>query len=114
MIMWQLKYEALMQLCSRFHYIALTYISQNLGRFHEKVKNHGLTINWGKTNTMVFRSKPTECKVEVGDIQLEQAKETVCLGVRLSKNGRMESELERRIGRRATVVGSLRKNGLRE
>ena len=29
--------------------------------------------------------------------------------MRLSENGRMESELERRIGRAATVVGSLRK-----
>ena len=70
-------------------------------------------INWGKTNTMVFRSKTTECKVEVGDTQLEQARETVYLGVRLSKNGRMESNLERRIGRSATVVGSLRKTVFR-
>ena len=31
------------------------------------------------------------------------------LGVRLSENGRMESELERRIGRAAAVVGFLRK-----
>ena len=29
--------------------------------------------------------------------------------MRLSENGRTESELERRIGRAATVVGSLRK-----
>ena len=79
--------------------------SQNVGRFHEAVKRHGLTINWGKTNTMVFSREPTECKVEVGDVQLEQARETVYLGVRLSENGRME----RKIGRAATVVGSLRK-----
>ena len=36
----------------------------------------------------------------------------MCLGVRLSENGRMESKLERRIGRRATVVGSLRRTVL--
>ena len=53
--------------------------------------------------------EPKECKVEVGHVQLEQARETVYLGVRLSENERMESELERRIGRAATVVGSLRK-----
>ena len=29
-------------------------LSQNVGRFHEAVKRHGLTINWGKTNTIVF------------------------------------------------------------
>ena len=83
-------------------------LSQNVESFHEAVKRHGLTINWGKTNTMAFSREPTECKVEVGGVQLEQAKETVYLGVRLSENGRMESELER-IGRAATVVGSLRK-----
>ena len=37
-------------------------LSQNVGRFYEAVKRHGLTINWGKTNTMVFSRKPTECK----------------------------------------------------
>ena len=31
------------------------------------------------------------------------------LEVRLSENGRMESELERRVGRAATTVGSVRK-----
>ncbi len=73
------------------------------------MKRHGLTINWGKTNTMVFSREPTECKVEVGGVQLEQARETVYLRVSLSENERMQSELERRIGRAATVVGSLRK-----
>ena len=80
-------------------------LSQNVGRFHEAVKRHGLSINWGKTNTMEFSRKPTERKVEVGVVQLEQARETLYLGVRLSENGRME----RKIGRAATVVGSLRK-----
>ena len=84
-------------------------LNQNVGRLHEAVKRHGLTINWGKTNTMVFSREPTECKVEVGDVQLEQARETAYLGVRLSKNGRMESELERKISRAAAVVGSLKK-----
>ena len=84
-------------------------LSQKVGSFHEAVKRHGLTINWGKTNTMVFSREPTECKVEVGDVQLEQVRETVYLGVRLSENGRMESELERRINRAATIVVALRK-----
>ena len=35
-------------------------------------------------------------------------RETVYLGVRLSENGGMESELERRIGMAATAVGALR------
>ena len=36
-----------------------------------------MTVNWRNTNTMVFSREPTECKVEVGDVQLEQAKERV-------------------------------------
>ena len=44
----------------------------------------------------------------VEGVTIEQARETVCLGVRLSEKGRMESELERRIGMAATTVGALR------
>ena len=84
-------------------------VSWNVGRFHEAVKRHGLMINWRKTNTMVFSREPPEWNIEVGDVQLEQAGETVYLGARLSENGRMESELERRIDRAATVVGALRR-----
>ena len=57
---------------------------------------------------MVFSKDHTECKVEVEGVTIEQARETVYLGVRLSENGGMESELERRIGMAATTVGALR------
>ena len=46
--------------------------------------------------------------MEVDGVRLKQARETVYLGVRLSENGGMESELERRIGMAATAVGALR------
>ena len=36
--------------------------------------------------------------MEVNGVQLKQVRETVYLGVRLSENGGMESELELRIG----------------
>ena len=36
-----------------------------------------MMINWRSTNTMVFSREPTECKVEVGSVQVEQAKKTV-------------------------------------
>ena len=57
---------------------------------------------------MVFSKDHTECKVEVEGVTIEQAREAVYLGVRLSENGGMESELERRIGMAATTVGALR------
>ena len=83
-------------------------LAVNIKGLHEAIKRHGLTINWCKSNTMVFSKEHTECKVEVEGVQIEQARETVYLGVRLSENGGMESELERRIGMAATTVGALR------
>ena len=59
---------------------------------------------------MVFSKVNTECKVEVEGVKIEQTRETVYLGVRLSENGRMESELERGIGMAPTTVGALREN----
>ena len=56
---------------------------------------------------MVFSKECMECKVEVEGVWLQQARKTVYLGVRLSENGAMESELERRIGMAATAVGAL-------
>ena len=43
---------------------------------------------------MVFGKEHAECKVEVEGTQLDQARETVYLGIRLSKNSGMESEIE--------------------
>ena len=83
-------------------------LSANIKGLHEAIKRHGLTINWSKSNTMVYSTDHTECKVEVEGVTIEQARETVYLGVRLSENGGMESELEWRIGMAATRVGALR------
>ena len=47
---------------------------------------------------MVFSKEHTECKMEVDGVCIEQAREMVYLGVRLSENSEMESELEWRMG----------------
>ena len=83
-------------------------LSANIKGLHESIKRHDLTINLSKSNIMVFCKDHTECKVEVEGVTIEQARKTVYLGVRLSENGRMESELERRIGMAATTVGGVR------
>ena len=62
-----------------------------------------LVINWSKSNTMVFSKECTECKMKVEGVRLKQVRETVYLGVRLSWNGGMESQLEWRIGMAATA-----------
>ena len=82
-------------------------LTENIEILYEAMKRHGLVINWSKSTTMVFSKEYTECKVEVESVQLKQARETVYLGVRLSENGGIESELER-IGMAAITVGALR------
>ena len=83
-------------------------LSVNIKGLYEAIKRHGLTLNWSKFNTMVFSKEHTECKVEMEGVMIEQARETVYLGVGLSENGRVESELEQRNGMAATTVGALR------
>ena len=83
-------------------------LTENIERLYVAMKRHSLAINYSKSNTMVFSKEYTECKVEVDGVRLKQARETVYLGVRLSENGGMESELERTIGMAATAVGALR------
>ena len=57
---------------------------------------------------MVFSKEYIECKVKVEGVRPKQMRVAIYLGVRLSDNGEMESELEQRIGMAATTAGALR------
>ena len=50
----------------------------------------------------------TVCKVDVEGHNLENVREAVYLGMKLSEGGRMEGELERRIGIAMTTVGAMK------
>ena len=86
-------------------------VNENIGRLHDALSRHGLVINWNKSNTIVFSKDyirwNMECKVEVEGVRLEQVRETIYFGVRLSDNGEMESELQQKIGMAATAAGAL-------
>ena len=71
------------------------------------VKEHKLAVNWTKTNTMAIGREITGCKVEVDGHNVENVSEAVYLGVKFSEDGRMEGELERRIGIRMSTVGAM-------
>ena len=64
----------------------------------------------GKTHTMVTSRKPTECNIEIEEHSLKNVNETVLLGVKISADGRMERELDRRFGRVMSIFGSLKKD----
>ena len=67
-------------------------------KLHEAMKRHRLKVNWSKSNTMVFSRVPTESNIEIDGERMKNVKETMYLGVKLSEDGKMGSEVERRIG----------------
>ena len=64
----------------------------------EAVRKHKLGVNWGKTNTMVVSSERMKCNIEVEEHSVESVEKVVYLEIRLSADGRMEREVNRRIG----------------
>ena len=59
---------------------------------------------------MVTSRKPTECNIEIEEHSVKSVNETVYPGVKISADGRMEGELDRRIGSAMSAFGSLKKN----
>ena len=58
---------------------------------------------------MVFSRVPTECNIEIDGEKVKNVKETVYLGVKLSEDGKMGGEVERRIGMTMQTVGAMKK-----
>ena len=83
-------------------------LQQNVREFSEAVKRHRLAMNTEKTTTMVFSRKKVDCNVEVDGQKLENVMEQTYLGVILSEDGRMECELEKRIGAALSAAGAVR------
>ena len=65
-------------------------------------------IKKDKTTTMVFSRKQVDCSVEVDGRKLENVGEQTYLGMILSEDGRMECELEKRIGAALSAAGAVR------
>ena len=72
------------------------------------MKRHRLAMNTEKTTTMVLSRKKVDCSVEVDGRKLENVTEQTYLGVILSEDGKMECELEKRIGAALSAAGDVR------
>ena len=57
-------------------------------------------------NTMVFSRVPTECNMVIDGEKVKNVKETVYLVVKLGEDGKMEGEVERRIGMTVHACGT--------
>ena len=65
-----------------------------------------LKVNWRKTKVMKVARERGDCKVRVGD-------QAIDLGVMLSSDGRMQKEMEARIGSATRMIGGMSEAVLR-
>ena len=72
----------------------------SLDRFAAECEAAGMRISTSKSEAIVFNRKRVECTLRVRDEILPQVEEFKYLGVLFMSEGRMEREIDRRIGQR--------------
>ncbi|XDV13498.1 hypothetical protein PO909_001890 [Leuciscus waleckii] len=78
-----------------------------LGRFAAECEAAGMRISTSKSEAMVLSRKRVVCPLQVGGEFLPQVEEFKYLGVLFTSEGRMEREIDRRIGAASAVMRSL-------
>ncbi|KAK3533819.1 hypothetical protein QTP70_031294 [Hemibagrus guttatus] len=78
-----------------------------LGRFAAESEVAGMRVSTSKSEAMVLNRKKVACTLQVGGEVLPQVEEFKYLGVLFTTEGRMDGEIDRRIGAAAAVMRSM-------
>ncbi|KAK3548334.1 hypothetical protein QTP70_010189 [Hemibagrus guttatus] len=78
-----------------------------LGRFAAECEAAGMRVSTSKSEAMVLDRKKVACTLHVGGEVLSQVEEFKYLGVLFTSEGRMDREIDRRIGAAAAVMRSM-------
>ncbi|KAK3570217.1 hypothetical protein QTP86_016528 [Hemibagrus guttatus] len=78
-----------------------------LGRFAAECEAAGMRVSTSKSEAMVLDQKKVACTLQVGGEVLPQVEEFKYLGVLFTSEGRMDREIDRRIGAAAAVMRSM-------
>ncbi|KAK3558236.1 hypothetical protein QTP86_013969 [Hemibagrus guttatus] len=78
-----------------------------LGRFADECEAAGMRVSTSKSEAMVLDRKKVACTLQVGGEVLPQVEEFKYLGVLFTSEGRMDHEIDRRIGAAAAVMRSM-------
>ncbi|KAK3535487.1 hypothetical protein QTP70_016908 [Hemibagrus guttatus] len=78
-----------------------------LGSFAAECEAAGMRVSTSKSEAMVFDRKKVACTLQVGGEVLPQVEEFKYLGVLFMSEGRMDREIDRRIGAAAAVLRSM-------
>nr|XP_049577496.1 glycine receptor subunit alpha-3 isoform X1 [Syngnathus scovelli] len=79
----------------------------SLERFAAECEAVGMRVSTSKSKSMVLDRKRVECPLRIGDEILPQVEEFKYLGVLFTSEGRMEREIDRRIGAASAVMRTL-------
>ncbi|KAK3508311.1 hypothetical protein QTP70_020019 [Hemibagrus guttatus] len=78
-----------------------------LGRFAAECEAAGMRVSTSKSEAMVLDRKKVACTLQVGGEVLPQVEQFKYLGVLFTSEGRMDREIDRRIGAAAAVMRSM-------
>ncbi|KAK3533232.1 hypothetical protein QTP70_013661 [Hemibagrus guttatus] len=78
-----------------------------LGRFAAECEAARMRVSTSKSEAMVLDRKKVACTLQVGGEVLPQVEEFKYLGVLFTSEGRMDREIDRRIGAAAAVIRSM-------
>ncbi|KAK3510413.1 hypothetical protein QTP70_005909 [Hemibagrus guttatus] len=78
-----------------------------LGRFAAECEAAGMRVSTSKSEAMVLNRKKVACTLQVGGEVRPQVEEFKYLGVLFTSEGRMDREIDRRIGAAAAVMRSV-------
>ncbi|CAN9506880.1 unnamed protein product [Ophioblennius macclurei] len=84
----------------------------SLGWFAAESEAAGMQISTSKSEAMVLSRKRVDCLLHVGEEVLPQVEEFKYLGILFTSEGRMEQEVDRRIGAASTVMRTLNRSAV--
>ncbi|MDG2633017.1 hypothetical protein P7M35_24665, partial [Vibrio parahaemolyticus] len=82
----------------------------SLGRFAAECEAAVMRISTSKSEAMVLSRKRVDCPLQVGGEVLPQVEEFKYLGILFMSEGRMEREIDRRIGAASAVMQALNRS----
>ncbi|KAK3513401.1 hypothetical protein QTP70_014229 [Hemibagrus guttatus] len=82
-------------------------LQQALGRFAAECEAAGMRVSTSKSEAMVLDRKKVACTLQVGGEVLPQVEQFKYLGVLFTSEGRMDREIDSRIGAAAAVMRSM-------
>ena len=85
-------------------------LQPSLGGFAAECETEGIRISTSKSEAMVLSWKRVDCPLQVGGESLLQVEEFKYLGVLFTSEGKMEREIDRRIGAASAVMRTLRQS----